>query len=268
MEGNLQQRLLYVREQLPALAKKNHNEEVSYDFVKIDDIYKHLTPAMNKAGILMDVVEEQATRHDEAGNPVFVCRLPETPLWIYEADLKVVWKNADDPSDEERVVLHAIGTNEMPDKAKGSAWTYCLKYYFFSKFAINQGAEDPDMNPAIRKEEKVGMDRNQRQIMQGGQTRQNPEGMVPARDAIEEKRTEEKPAERKPTEILTVGDARRMMCGIGINKGRTMGEIADGPDGRSRMEWFAYSYRGKEPAYRIAAGMILEAMDENERDVA
>lgn len=92
MEGNLQQRLLYVREQLPALAKKNHNEEVSYDFVKIDDIYKYLTPAMNRAGVLMDVVEEQATRHDEAGNPVFVCRLPETPFWIYEADLKVVWK--------------------------------------------------------------------------------------------------------------------------------------------------------------------------------
>lgn len=143
MEGNLQQRLLYVREQLPALAKKNHNEEVSYDFVKIDDIYKYLTPAMNRAGVLMDVVEEQATRHDEAGNPVFVCRLPETPFWIYEADLKVVWKNADDPSDEEAVVLHAIGTNEMPDKAKGSAWTYCLKYYFFSKFAINQGAGGP-----------------------------------------------------------------------------------------------------------------------------
>ena len=39
-------------------------------------------------------------------------------------------------------------------------------------------------------------------------------------------------------------------------------------DGRSRMEWFAYSYRGKDSGYRIAAGMILEAMDENERDVA
>ena len=47
-----------------------------------------------------------------------------------------------------------------------------------------------------------------------------------------------------------------------------MGEIADGPDGRSRMEWFAYSYRGKDSGYRIAAVMILEAMDENERDVA
>lgn len=258
MEENLQQRLLYVREQLPALAKKNHNEEVSYDFVKIDDIYKYLTPAMNRAGVLMDVVEEQATRHDEAGNPVFVCRLPETPFWIYEADLKVVWKNADDPSDEEAVVLHAIGTNEMPDKAKGSAWTYCLKYYFFSKFAINQGAEDPDMNPAVHREEKKGMERDFRGTRDSQGKQETGERIVPAGHS----------EEKKPTEILTVEDARSMMCSIGINKGRTMGEIADGPDGRSRMEWFAYSYRGKDSGYRIAAGMILEAMDENERDVA
>ena len=35
---NLQQRLLAVREQIPALSKKNYNEEVNYDFTKIDDI--------------------------------------------------------------------------------------------------------------------------------------------------------------------------------------------------------------------------------------
>ncbi|MFR3367338.1 MAG: ERF family protein [Gallintestinimicrobium sp.] len=80
MEGNLQQRLLYVREQLPALAKKNHNEEVSYDFVKIDDIYKYLTPAMNRAGVLMDVVEEQATRHDESRESCFCMPASGNPV--------------------------------------------------------------------------------------------------------------------------------------------------------------------------------------------
>lgn len=51
MEGkNLQQRLLEVREQIPALSKKKYNEEVNYDFTRIDDIYKYLTPAMNRAG--------------------------------------------------------------------------------------------------------------------------------------------------------------------------------------------------------------------------
>lgn len=45
------------------------------------------------------------------------------------------------------VTLHAIGTNDGgPDKAKGSAWTYCLKYYLFEKFGIDQGDDDPDMS--------------------------------------------------------------------------------------------------------------------------
>ena len=125
---NLQQRLLAVREQIPALSKKNYNEEVNYDFTKIDDIYKYLTPAMNVSGVVMDVISEKATRHDAGGNPIYVIRLGDTGFWMYEADLTIVWKNVDDPQDMETVTLHAIGTNEMPDKAKGSAWTYLLKY--------------------------------------------------------------------------------------------------------------------------------------------
>ena len=62
-----------------------------------------------------------------------------------EADLKLVWINADNPKDTWEVTLHAIGTNDGgPDKAKGSAWTYCLKYYLFEKFGIDQGEDDPD----------------------------------------------------------------------------------------------------------------------------
>ena len=68
-------------------------------------------------------------------------------MWVYEADITIRWTNADDPEDKLEVTLHAIGTNDGgPDKAKGSAWTYCLKYYLFEKFGIDQGDDDPDMN--------------------------------------------------------------------------------------------------------------------------
>ena len=238
-ERNLQQRLLAVREQIPALSKKNYNEEVHYDFTKIDDIYRYLTPAMNAAGVVMDVVSEQATRRDAAGNPIYVVRLNDTGFWIYEADLTIVWKNVDDPKDQETVTLHAIGTNEMPDKAKGSAWTYLLKYYFFQKFAINQGGEDPDMNPAIRREET----------------------------ATKEESTE-KP-EPRTEEILTLEDARRLVCTFGFNKGKTLGQIADDPDnGIQCLKWFVNGYRGRDSRYRQAAGLLLQAREEEEREVA
>lgn len=67
-------------------------------------------------------------------------------VWVYEEDLTIRWTNADNPEDILEVTLHAIGTNDGgPDKAKGSALTYCLKYYLFEKFGIDQGEDDPDM---------------------------------------------------------------------------------------------------------------------------
>ena len=66
---------------------------------------------------------------------------------MYEADLTIRWTNADKPDDILEVTLHALGTNDGgPDKAKGSAWTYCLKYYLFEKFGIDQG--DDHTGPA------------------------------------------------------------------------------------------------------------------------
>ena len=45
------------------------------------------------------------------------------------------------------VKIHALGTNDGGcDKAKGSALTYAIKYYFFEKFGVDQGQDDPDHN--------------------------------------------------------------------------------------------------------------------------
>lgn len=273
-ERNLQQRLLAVREQIPALSKKNYNEEVNYDFTKIDDIYKYLTPAMNRAGVVMDVVSEKATRRDAGGNPIYVIRLGDTGFWMYEADLTIVWKNADNPADTETVTLHAIGTNEMPDKAKGSAWTYLLKYYFFQKFAINQGGEDPDMNPAVKK---------------GSETKKREEPAQKTTGQHDQKETEGQPKKggkedygragnvenfagsnaRAQEQILTLEDARNLICTFGFNKGKTMGQIAEDPvNGVQSLQWFANSYHGRDSRYRQAAGLLLQAMQEEEQDAA
>lgn len=152
---------------IPALAKKTYSEEVSYDFVKIDDIFLYLTPALNRYGVNLDILSEKATKADEHGNPVYVQYLAQSQIWMYEVDLTLRWVNADDPQDMDERTIHAIGTHEMPDKAKGSAWTYALKYYLLNRFCIDQGAsgEDPDLyshpvigdleNQATEREEEI-----------------------------------------------------------------------------------------------------------------
>lgn len=91
-----------------------------------------------------DILREISTQMDPAGNPVFLVR--DRNLWRYEADSEICWTNADHPEEKVTSVLHLIGTNDVADKAKGTAMTYGLKYYLLNKFNIPQnGDEDPDM---------------------------------------------------------------------------------------------------------------------------
>ncbi len=137
---------------MPKLIRKRYSEDVTYDFVKLDDIYECLTPALNKYGVDFDILSERPTQMDEQGNSVFLKEMGA--LWRYEADLELCWTNADRPGDKVRSFLHVIGTNEAPDKAKGAAWTYGLKYYFLNKFNIMQasGIDDPDMRGTEKEE--------------------------------------------------------------------------------------------------------------------
>lgn len=148
----LQQKFVKLREAVPAITQQAHSDGVKYKFAKIFDVYKLLTPAMNKHGVNFDIIGEKATKKDANGNDMYYhnyqqqTRNGSRSVWVYEADLTIRWTNADDPDDTLEVTLHAIGTNDGgPDKAKGSAWTYCLKYYLFEKFGIDQGDDDPDM---------------------------------------------------------------------------------------------------------------------------
>lgn len=149
----LQQKFIKLREAVPAITQKAHSDGVKYKFAKIFDVYELLTPAMNQFGVNFDIVGEKATRHDANGDDVYYHSYQQNTkngsriVWVYEADLTIRWTNADNPEDTLEVTLHAIGTNDGgPDKAKGSAWTYCLKYYLFEKFGIDQGDDDPDMS--------------------------------------------------------------------------------------------------------------------------
>jgi len=139
---NLQQKLCRIRKKIPALVRKRYSEKVDYDFTRIDDIYRFLTPALNKYGVNFEIYAEKPAKMDAQGNPVYLYQ--ENGFWMYEADLTVGWVNADNPADREQTVIHVVGTHEMAEKAKGTAWTYGLKYYLFGKFNINQDGDDAD----------------------------------------------------------------------------------------------------------------------------
>ena len=271
----LQEKFVEIRRAIPAIAKRRYNENVDYDFLKIDDIYRFLTPAMNEFGVNFDIVDETATNTDENGNQVFVRYISGVNYWLYEADLKLLWTNVEDPQDLKEIKIHAIGTNEMPDKAKGSAFTYALKYYFFNKFTIDQGGDDPDMqqeyydeqegdgaNYEDKKEEaaKTQAPPPSRNIKpESGTPVQLPENARKAQQ--EEKRTVQPASDVAASGIFTVEDAKKVVCNFGVaNRGRTLGEIAlDGAKGIEDLQWMAYKYKGPNDTVRQAARVLLKA---------
>lgn len=149
---SLHQKVVELRKACPKIIKQKHSDGVDYKFAKIYDVWEAITPIMNEVGVNFDVVAEVASKKDELGNAVYYTTIMaktkygERLMFLYEADVTIKRTNVDDPDDTDTVTLHAIGWNDDPAKAKGSAWTYCLKYYLFEKFSIDQGEDDPDAN--------------------------------------------------------------------------------------------------------------------------
>lgn len=143
---NLEQKMAKIRKKMPSLLKKFHNDEGDYDFATLDDIYECMTPALNKYGVNFDIVGERPTQYDKKKKWVYLVQ-DSDGFWRYESDLDICWTNIDHPEEERRATIHIIGTHEIPDKARGTALTYGLKYYFRNKFCMRQIdsiQDDPD----------------------------------------------------------------------------------------------------------------------------
>lgn len=315
--------MVLVRAQIPALVKRAYSEDVNYDFTKIDDFFRFLTPAMNQFKVNFDIESETATKRNEQGNPVFVEYLPQSQLWMYEADLGLRWTNAENAEDMIQVTIHAIGTHEMPEKAKGSAWTYSLKYYLLDKYCIDQGGEDPDMRrmqpvyedteklmenelgegweessespfdegqelylednsqlsveeqqfaesgeeqffeevvqEAVQKEETAEK-RNPKLRQDQGQMVMLPESAKSSKEARTKKASAQIASERTETGRMTVEEACKVVCSCGLNRGKLLGELAQGgPEGIKNLQWYAKDYRGRDEKLREGARVLLEA---------
>ena len=143
----LRQKLVEMRKACPEIVKKKHSEGVKYKYAKIYDVWEKITPIMNELGVDFEVIGEKATRYAENGDPVYWITMQtktyngDKLMFLYEADLTIRWINLDNDDETLEAVVHALGWNDDPAKAKGAAHTYALKYYLFEKFSMDDGAQ-------------------------------------------------------------------------------------------------------------------------------
>lgn len=150
---NLSQKMNALRGEMGEIIKKRYSENVKYKFYRLYDLYTMMKAPMVKIGVDLRILSEEPVRNTEQGADYYTSYIQQTrsgprTVWVYEADLGLEWVNVDDPGDKEHVTLHLIGTNDSgPDKAKGAAWTYGLKYYLSNRFSVPMDdEEDPDRN--------------------------------------------------------------------------------------------------------------------------
>lgn len=289
---SLQEKMVLIRAKIPALVKRAYSEDVNYDFTKIDDVFRYLTPAMNEYKVNWEIEEEKATLKDELGNPIFVRYIDKVMMWMYEADLRIRWINAENPDDNTSVTLHAIGTHELPEKAKGSGWTYALKYYLLDKYGIDQGAEDPDMRsfkdgagdeaeqadklsaeyPDKNGDEKtvpdvlqpditINKDALRSDMKENTLLRQDSDLIRPEHGQMVSLPESAVTDASGGSESMTFEEACQLVCTFGTHKGVQLGDMArQGADGISTLEWIAYEYRGRNEKLREGARLLLQAV--------
>ena len=126
----LRQKLVEMRKACPEIVKKKHSEGVKYKYAKIYDVWEKITPIMNELGVDFEVIGEKATRYAENGDPVYWITMQtktyngDKLMFLYEADLTIRWINLDNDDETLEAVVHALGWNDDPAKAKGAAHTY------------------------------------------------------------------------------------------------------------------------------------------------
>ena len=226
---NLTQKMIKIRKMVPKLIRKRYSEEVPYDFVRLDDIYEYLTPALTKYGVDFEVLTEKPTQVDPSGNQVYL--IPFGNLWRYEADLKLCWVNADHPNEKSYSDIHVVGTNEVPDKAKGAAWSYGLKYYLLNKYNIVQAnTEDPDMRGPAPDGDKTKKEKTQNKV-ENTKPDLSPKKTVSVTNAVksesQKKEAKEKP-EHPPKSGSSVASAEEIGQSITQNEKLTSKTVRNG----------------------------------------
>lgn len=145
----LRQKLIEMRKACQTLTRKSHYNDTHFS-VKICDILEKITPVMNRMGVEFDIIKEEATRYAESGDPAYWITIQTKAtngnklMFLYESDLTIRWTNLSNEEDVIETIIHTIGWDDDPAKAKGTAHTKALKCYLCEKFFIDQRKDEPD----------------------------------------------------------------------------------------------------------------------------
>lgn len=183
---NLYQKIVEVRKSIGSIKKDavaGKNSKFSYEYVSGSSILNKIKEEMNNQRLLfipiiknkkMDRIEST----DRYGKP--------TITYIVELDLDYKWINADNPEETFIINFYAVGEQNDPSKAFGTALTYSERYILLKEFNLPTDEDDADSkeietNRGYQRNSNNYQQRNNQQRQQTQATRTN-DNKLPVQD--------------------------------------------------------------------------------------
>lgn len=141
---NLFQKIVEVRKSIGSVTKDStagKGSKFSYDYVSGSLILSKIKEEMNNQKLLFTpLIKDKNFEKVDTTNKY---GKPETN-YIIELDLSYKWINADNPEETLEIPFYAIGEQNDPSKAFGTALTYSERYILLKMFNLPTDEDDAD----------------------------------------------------------------------------------------------------------------------------
>jgi hypothetical protein len=141
-ELNIYQKLVEVRESIDGFKKDATG--YGYMYVSGSQVLSSIKAKMDELGIILEPhlinpISKRITDIPTIGKEV-------KTVYFVDAEMKMIWVNADKPEDRFEVSWYMTGEQKDPSQAFGSGLTYSERYFLLKFFNVPTDEDDPD-NP-------------------------------------------------------------------------------------------------------------------------
>jgi hypothetical protein len=135
---NIYQKIVEIRKSIDVFEKdaKGHN----YKYVSGAQVLGKIKSKMDELGVVLEPHLLNQSHHLHT----YKTKYSEITDFVVTGDMKMIWINADEPTDKIEIAWQMAGQQDDISKALGSGLTYSERYFLLKYFGVPTDEDDPD----------------------------------------------------------------------------------------------------------------------------